>query len=356
MSEQNRNVLVGVFAILGMTLFGWLVFKFGDLPSYFSQVDSQQVTIIFSDIAGIEEGTSVLFRGYSVGLIAKVNPPIPVKDKKDPSLIYYQATVVANIAKKHPVPDNVVPTIFKRGLGSSYIDLVLKGAASGELLAEGSTISGVISEGSEFLSEKTQDKLDKLVDGVNQLTISLQNQLVPRLPKDVDHSDNDDIHPNLATAIVRMDNVLKNLDVYLGDSDNQQNFKKALSEFSALGTDVRSLVGSLDKLALEASTLVKRTTKTVDNIDQTTTQVNHTVASVGKNVQTVADEMAADLRKLGIIFQAASQGKGTVGLLLNDPRLYETLTDTSDRLGKAVDEFKKMTAQWKAEGVIMDLK
>ena len=109
-------------------------------------------------------------------------------------------------------------------------------------------------------------------------------------------------------------------------------------------------------LALEAQTLVKHTTKTMDNIDQTTMQVNNTVSSIGKNIQTVTDEMAVDLKKLGVIFQNASEGKGTMGRLLNDPRLYETLTDTSERLGKAVDEFKKLTAQWQEEGVKMELK
>ncbi|MCF7957873.1 MAG: MlaD family protein [Phycisphaerae bacterium] len=354
MREQKRNVTVGVFAILGLVLFGWMVFKFGDLPNYLSQVDAREVVIHFPDVAGIGEGATVLFRGYSVGRIIKVNPPMPMTDKKDPSRVTYQSAVEVSLSKEYPIPDNVIPTIFKRGLGSSYIDLVLRGTVIGEPLVVGAILTGVMSEGSEFLSEKTQSKLDNLVDGVNQLTVSLQNQLKPRLPDEVDS--HTDVNPNLATAIVRLDNVLRSLEVYLGDPENQQHFKKTLSEFAALGGEVRTLVSKLDVLAQEAGTLVEHTTRTVDTIGQTATQVHSSVEDIGKTIQTVADAMATDLKRLGIIFQNTSEGKGTMGRLLNDPRLYETLTDTSERLGQAIDELKGLAAHWQEEGVKMKLK
>ena len=47
----------------------------------------------------------------------------------------------------------------------------------------------------------------------------------------------------------------------------------------------------------------------------------------------------------------ASDGKGAMGKLLNDPALYDNLNDTAERIGQTADELKLLIEKWKAEGL-----
>ena len=58
-------------------------------------------------------------------------------------------------------------------------------------------------------------------------------------------------------------------------------------------------------------------------------------------------------------FQTAAakinQGKGTAGLLINDPKLYESLVDVSKTLNATVADLQRLIQQWEQEGVPLKL-
>ena len=242
MNENKRNIIVGAFVLFGLAVFGWMVMKFGDLPKIVSQYDAIEITVYFPEVTGIHENSSVRFKGYSVGKIIKVNPPAPTEDPQNPDKHYYSVRVTAAISKEHQIPSNVVPKIYGKGLGASFVELVLEDDASETYLAGGEKITGVISEASEFISEKTQQKLDGLISSLTSLSQSIQNQLTPRPPEEVDKNDTDDIHANITTTVMRLDGVLKNLNTFLADADNRKNLKNGLAEFAAIGKEIREMI------------------------------------------------------------------------------------------------------------------
>lgn len=50
--QKRRNLVVGLFVIIGLFSFGWLIFKFGDLPRFATQWKSFNVTVQFRSAAG----------------------------------------------------------------------------------------------------------------------------------------------------------------------------------------------------------------------------------------------------------------------------------------------------------------
>ena len=49
------------------------------------------------------------------------------------------------------------------------------------------------------------------------------------------------------------------------------------------------------------------------------------------------------------------KGEGSIGKFVNDPRLYEALTDTSAELNLTVRDLHRLVEQWEQEGVSLKL-
>jgi hypothetical protein len=50
------------------------------------------------------------------------------------------------------------------------------------------------------------------------------------------------------------------------------------------------------------------------------------------------------------------KGEGSAAMLLNDPRLYENLYDTSRELSETIATFRRLVEQWEQEGMSFKLK
>jgi len=348
MNEHKRNVMVGIFVAAGLAGLGWLIIRFGDLPVLMSRYKAHVVTIYFPEAPSIQENTSVYFRGYPVGKVIQVHPPALLSDLDDPEKEYYQVAVEVGISTEYPVPKNVKPKVFRRGLGVGYIEFVMDGSVpSNLLLAEGDRFKGSLSQASEFISEQTQEKLDELIGSLADLSKILKGQLTPAPPEMVDEHK---IGANITTAIMRLNEVLKNLNDIVGDAENKNNLRKGLAEFSTLAVDMQQAVQEAQALAADARGLIAKSSDTVGNIDRMAGEFSTTFQQTGEKIQLAADEMARSLQTMNTVLSEVSQGEGTVGRMMNDPRLYESFVDACQNLNQAITEFRDLIAHVKEEG------
>ncbi len=172
-TQRRRNIIVGVFVIVAVCAFFWLIFKFGDLSRLVSDLKSFKVSVQFQTAPGVLPDTTVRFCGYQIGRVAKVEPPKVLKDLNT-GQFYHQTIVVLNIERKYDdIPANVDVKLMTRGLGSSYIELKLKHfdvmEPTGEFLVAGSLLQGSTGMTSEFFPEESQKKFEELVDGFSSL-------------------------------------------------------------------------------------------------------------------------------------------------------------------------------------------
>ncbi|KPK76685.1 MAG: hypothetical protein AMJ79_05790 [Phycisphaerae bacterium SM23_30] len=351
MSETRRNLLVAAFVLLGLTGLGWLVIKFGDLPSLVHRVDAHEITIMFPEAPAIQENTEVLFLGYPVGRVVSIEPPRLLQDLDNPILQYYQVAVVVSVHTEYEIPNNAVPKIYRRGLGSSFLEFDLAGPVSAKPFADGDKIKGVVSTASEFVSENTQRQLDELIASLTGLSDQLKFQLTPLPPEQVDQAEPQKVQANITTAVMRLDTALKNFNVIIGDVENQQNVKKGLAEFTELVGEMRQGVGQMQGFTAEAVKLIEQTSQTVGNMDNLAGEVNRTVQAVAPRIQNAADETAASLNHLTMVLEGLTAGEGTAGRMLHDPRLYESLVDAVENINLTMTEFGSLIALLKEYGI-----
>ena len=132
---------------------------------------------------------------------------------------------------------------------------------------------------------------------------------------------------------------------------NQQNVKQGLADFTQLVTELRQGVQQIEEFSAEAIKLIEQTSVTVKNLDVVSQEVNQTVQGVAPRIQTAADEMAQSLNQLTELLERLTQGQGTAGRIVNDPRLYESLVDAADNMKLTMIELRAQIALWKEHGI-----
>ncbi|MBA7641273.1 hypothetical protein ES703_48950 [subsurface metagenome] len=249
-TQRRRNIIVGIFVIVAVCAFFWLIFKFGDLPVFVSEWKSFEVRVQFPTAPGVQENTSVRFCGYEIGRVTKVEPPKVLKDLNT-GRFYHQTVVVLNIERKYDdIPANVDVKLMTRGLGSSYIELKLKHfdvmEPTGESLVAGSLLQGSTGMTSEFFPEESQEKLAKLVDGLSTL--------------------------------------INNANDILGDPNNKENFKMILANLSEATNHAEQTVKEFQEFVAAGTTTSEELTKAVTELRIILDKVNSGQGSLARLV------------------------------------------------------------------------
>jgi phospholipid/cholesterol/gamma-HCH transport system substrate-binding protein len=134
----------------------------------------------------------------------------------------------------------------------------------------------------------------------------------------------------------------------VGDPKLRDDLHQSLENIRQTTESANRLSHKLEGVADEASTTVKA--------------ANATVAATHKHIDELAGQMTGRLAQASKIlenFQSISakvdQGKGTAGLLVNDPKLYAGLVDTVQQLNLTIKDLQRLAQQWEQEGVSFKL-
>lgn len=232
--QRKRNIAVGLFVFLGLCSLFWMVFKFGDLPIAVSKWKSFEVTIQFPKAAGVQKKTDVQFCGYPIGSVTKINPPKILQGKS-----YHQTAVIVSINKKYnDIPKNLEAKLIARGLGSSYIELVVlaqdANQAVTEFLKDGSVLQGSIGISSELFPEEAQRKLNNLAEDLGKL-VKNANDIIG----------DDENKENIKTALANLSQA----------SNQATETLKEIQKFSAQGTDTSY---ELSKAVVQLSVILEK--------------------------------------------------------------------------------------------------
>jgi phospholipid/cholesterol/gamma-HCH transport system substrate-binding protein len=314
-SQRRRDVIVGVFVIVGLAALGWLVFRFGDLPSAVSRVRSFQVYVRFAVAPGVQIDTPVRFCGFQIGRVTDVRPPSILEDLVT-GRKYHQTECVLSINKQYrDIPANVDARLMTRGLGSSYIELVtdINKQPVSMFLSEGVKLQGSTGTTSEFFPKESMEKLNRLVENINTF-MGNANEIIG----------DPNNKQNIKATLVNLTEATRNASVVMAKATNTME-------------DVRAVIEQYRQLALTG-------TETIKSIDA---KAERLVASL---VNTSA-EIGQAMSQLRLAMEKVNNGDGTAGRLVNDARLYESLVETVFQLNVLLKDIKELTGKISEKGL-----
>ena len=320
-TQRRRNMIVGIFVVVGICALVWLIFKFGDLPSAVTKMGSFQVFVQFPSAPGVQTDTPVRFCGYQIGRVTKVMPPEIRRDTVS-GLEYYQTVVVLSIDKKYVnIPSNIEVKLMTRGLGSSYIELIQHPEKpevpldpkrpETQFLVDKIWLQGSTGMTSEFFPEESQKKLDEVAEGLRTF-ISNANDII-------------------------------------GNPDNKENLQKILANLADASQQATEAMQQVKQTIEEFRQFAAAGTSTFENADAKAEELVVAMVDTSEEI----GKAAAGLRQ---ILEKVNNGQGSAAKLINDGRFYESLLENTQQLKLLLEEIKSFVTVARDKGVPLKLK
>ena len=349
MTERGRNVVVGIFTLLGLIVLAVLIVQFQAGVRHFKGTKDYYVEITADQTAAILPGQDVHLNGKRVGYIKSVEL---AKDPRNGVII------IASIDPKYDIPIDVEHvSIYQGQLGPPFMDIrvyphhsdqvvkkkagkislrlkaKLPGGQLGELSKLAKDIKPALAEFGEALNKigALAESLNKILAGPQANGDSLSNG-----------QDQDQQQVNLQNMLLQLSQTLENLNSLIGDEQTREDFKEGLSNLRQAGHDASEALVEVKGLAGEAK--------------QTASELQTQFRDLAQALIDNSHEISRLLEQLNKAAEQVNTGKGTAGKTLYDPALYEGMLATTKTLNETLNSLQALLEKWDKQGVDLKLK
>ncbi len=289
MKETTRNFVIGIVAILGVAGFAFLLLLFGNLTTSLRQ--KYDVTVQANQAMGVRLGSQVTLVGVPIGEVKAVTVVI---DSENP------VQIILNIEGSIDIPSGVEATVSTSLIGgTARLDFSIPaGYTTG-----GATLphdgNAIVTAKFEGLEERLSRTLSEKLAGLD-------------------------------LAMRRIDELGKDAQKWLGDEQMLADAKSAVAK---------------------ANDLIDATASTVMTLTKTANSLQGNANALLASVQPVFDQLSKTLAQVELLTKQAQDGKGTVGQLMSNPDLYNSLNDSAQRLKSTLGEVELLMKKVRAEGL-----
>ncbi len=292
---------VGILAAVGIALL-YIGVNYLKGVNVFKHGDNYSVEYPYS--GGVAEGDPVNIDGYAVGRVKEVSL------QEDNSGV----NVILNITEDVTIPDDSYAMIRGDFLGTKYIDLKL--GQSSAIVEPGGKINGSIET---ELTNQIRDELKPLTDKVKSMVVSLD------------------------TAITVLRGIFTD-DVVSDFQKSMSSIKQTLESFNKSAVRVNEMIiteqNKIDEIITDVNSItnyvnesggdVKTTIANLKSVSESLKQVDWPALSV---------QIQEAVAHIDTISAKIESGDGSLGMLINDPALYNDLVNTLNSLKKVINDF-----------------
>jgi phospholipid/cholesterol/gamma-HCH transport system substrate-binding protein len=259
----------------------------------------------FNDIQGLAKSNPVVINGKEVGTIYETDGG---KDMR-------RITVTVSMKEDVNIPEDSYANISKSLLGNVQLEIKLGNSTSYK--KSGDTL-------------KTMASGDFLTDAVKKL---------------------DPVLFQVTKSVTTLDTLLNNVNSVF-DPNTKNNIKGMLENLNKTTASLAVSSASLQSLLNSQTGAVAQTMANVNSITGNLKNNNEKLSQTMSNLQTVSDKMAkldlektlasldATINELKTTLSKANSDKGSIGLMMNDPKLYNNLNATSNKLNLLLDDIR----------------
>jgi phospholipid/cholesterol/gamma-HCH transport system substrate-binding protein len=320
MTPYRRNIVVGITMLGALVILAWMILQFGEAPAKWFAPPMVPVRLVTERADGIAEGSIISYRGVSVGRVTKVT--------MGDDLIH--VNMEAQVDERQPLPANVEGVIRSQVFGGSGIlSLQLVGPTpQGRLKAHDTIPARFV--GLDFIPPEFA-------------TLATELQLTARQFRE------SNLVAHLDQQVQKVGKILDSVDTLVSDPKMRDDLKGAVA-------NMRSAAETATRVGAKLEQTTGQISDTINDARGTLGKVNTSVDQLSKQTTARMEELSKTLQNLDSITAKIDQGKGTAGALVNDPKLYQSLVDTSRELNATITDLKRLVEQWEQEGISFKLK
>ncbi|MDP2156699.1 MAG: MlaD family protein [Nitrospirota bacterium] len=314
MRELSTELKVGAFALIVLAVLAFMTFKVGGLD--WAKKKGYAVHVVFSSTAGLDEKTRVKIAGVDSGVvegIGLVEGKARVKLRIDPGVKIYK---------------DAQASIRSSGLlGDKYLDIRIGSPEAGQL-KDGDVITDV-------MEVADMDDLARNLINVSQSFTRLTESLNEVLG-------GGDAKKSLSETIANLREVSSTLNRTI--TLNDQRLRNVLDNINTLTASLNTLVASNREPLAASITNMKDFSA---SLKSTGPELIENLNKATKDLKAILEENRPGIRSavdsFDRIAQQVDKGEGTLGKLVKDDRLYDSISRTAEGLSKtlsAVDRFR----------------
>jgi phospholipid/cholesterol/gamma-HCH transport system substrate-binding protein len=256
----------------------------------------------YSHVDGLGVSKPVLINGFQIGRVDKLQL------QPDGSIV---ATL--KIKGKYEIPKNSIAKLESTDLlGGKAIVMAL--GTGMDFAQDGDTLNANVAKGLLETVEPVQKKAEVIIAKMDSILTSVNTILNPNFQRNVDKSFN-----SIASTLASLEATSKKVDNLVGSE----------------GSRISSILSNVEAISNNLKQNNQKINSILNNINTITDQV---AAANFKQTIDNANKAVADLQ--GIVTKVNS-GQGTLGLLVNDTKMYDNLNNASKNLDNLIIDLKE---------------
>jgi len=292
----SNETKVGILTIAALT-FLILGFNFLKGNNVFSK--NKRLYAVFTDIGALDKSNAVKIRGLQVGSVYDID----ATNKNLDGIV-----ITINWTREINIPVNSSASIVASLVGSPYIDIEM--GDSKQFLKNKDTLMTRVNNGVfGDLTSQVTPTLSKARTAIDSLTVVLGS-----VNKLFDPSTKNNIQGIIANLLV-----------------SSANLQKLLNAETGL---LAKTIGNLNEVTGNFKTNNDTINSILHNVNSSTQQF------AALNFKQTMDSVQASVSELNAILYKVNHNNGTLGLLMNDRKLYDNLRNTALGLEILVDDIK----------------
>jgi phospholipid/cholesterol/gamma-HCH transport system substrate-binding protein len=294
----SNETKIGLLTVIAITILilGYSYLRGNDVFS-----GSDKFYAIYNSVEGLSVSKPVLVNGFQIGRVSKMEL------QPDGRTI-----VEFKVEPKYKVPNNTLAKLESADLLGSKVIVFEMGNSKVYAESEDTLKADVQGSLAESL-QPVQKKAEELIAKMDSSLAAINKILNPQFQKNIDRS-----FLSIANSLQTLEGTTKKIDNLVGSQtihingimanaeDVSGNLKTSTSHLNAIATNFETFSNDLSH----------------SNIKQTLDNANKAVADLQASINKIND------------------GHGSIGLLLNDDKLYKNLSDASDNMNKLFIDLK----------------
>lgn len=289
----RREFKIGVFAVIVILVSWWGITWLG-AQDLFKSYNTYYV--YYDEVSkDLKVSSRVYIRGVDVGSVRDIS--------LEGDKVKVEIAIDNNYAEM--IPDNSVALITEGLMGGAQV--ILEQGDSKTLAKSGSTLDGRLDEG---LMGMLADKGTELID-------------------------------NLNTTMGKLDETVEGVNAIL--NDNRENISSIVANLETMSTELTALVsetrGDIDKVMGDVTTFTAMLKENSANIESLLENLSTFSGDLADS--TIIEDLTATVENINGIISTIENGEGSVGKLLKDESVHQSLNDTIDSVNALVTDLKE---------------